>query len=210
MLDITTIKSFFNFFKGIGELYKTNKTATILAIFSLSIIGYYNFDYVKEQIWGKKDITVEYVEKTKMIERDLRTIRLSTKASSVSIFLIHNGELTLSNLHLMKFTLLFQSSDTRNNHKFLLYKQNLAPYTDYFYDMMNDGYYLILDSNKHPDIIIRTVFEKLNTTTVLYVPLYKDGQIVGFATVSYEKSKILTKKEISDIIRLFDIPQSHL
>ena len=108
MLD--KLKVFIGLSNSLITLYKKNTIAFIMGVLLLSVTTYYNVDYIKETVYGKPDITIEYLEKTYQVETKLDYIRNVIECDEINISMLHNGEMTLSRLHLMKFTMLFQST----------------------------------------------------------------------------------------------------
>ena len=65
--------------------------------------------------------------------------------------------------------------------------------------MIKSGYFTIEDLSKSKDILVRRLGKDTGVKTQVYLPLFKDGCISGFAIVSYEKKRNIEKETINDM-----------
>lgn len=194
----------------ISKLYKKNPTSTILGVICVIMISYYNLEFIKENLGLGVGVTEKYLEKTYRIERELDQIREKTKCDDINIALLHNGEVTLSRTHLLKWSLLYQSSSVANNWKNIFFRVSASPFVKLFSNMYRDGYVYHPNTKLSNDILIRNIYTTYKIQSVVYIPLFKNGKMIGFATLAYKRDTKLTEDNIHDYIRLMHVVQALL
>jgi hypothetical protein len=207
-LSITSVIAWFS------GLWFKNRVLFIFIISALLCVGAWNKEKVVEYFIPKEDITLQYLNKVQEVESDLTDIRKVLKANSVSTFIIHNGEVGvgLENVHLMKFTLVFESNkNLYTNSKYFLYRQHLNPYVPYIRKMVRDGYFLVSKASKHKDPLIRMIGKKWDRETLIYLPLYNKKKILsGFTIIAFRKYHNFTEQEIENCQRYLSLVESHV
>jgi hypothetical protein len=195
-------------------LWVKNRVLFVLIMSALLCIGIWNKSEIKEYFIPKEDITLQYLDKVSAVESDLDDIRISLKANTVSTFIIHNGEvgMGLKNVHLMKYTLMFESNkNLYTNSKYFLYRQHLNPYVRYIRKMVQNGYFLVSNASTHKDPLIRMVGKKWDRETLLYIPLYNKKKILsGFTIIAFRKYHNFTEEEIVNCQRYLSLVEGHI
>jgi hypothetical protein len=206
--------AYFKIAEKLITLYKKNKTAFILAICLFFSITHYNRRSIEDYLgitYFKTDITKDYIEQTIEVEGKLDDIRNDIGSDEVAIFLFHNGEVTVSRMHMLKFTLMFQSTEKPNNNKYIIYRQHLSPYVKYLHIMILDSFLYVPCVKDHEDILMRNFNKYFGLETILYVPLFKDGQIIGFVAAAWKtQQNHLSQHEIDDFVRLVSVLHNYL
>jgi LytS/YehU family sensor histidine kinase len=108
----------------------------------------------------------------------------------------------------MKGTIVATYSDILSNNYYSTFP--LYPYSRYISESLKKGYYYIQDLSTSEDVLLREVHHNANVKTVIYIPIRKQHNLVGFLTINYQDVRELTKKEIDDMIRFTDLIESHI
>ena len=189
-------------FKAIPVIARQN-TKTI--IITLSIFGgvfLYHAKDINEYIF-RKDIAKEYLLRGRKVELSLHTFQNDYQCSAVYVAILHNGVVSIADpkFHLMKYSILFAFGENARNAKAIYVNQPLSIWMDNFVEMLHKGFFIIKDGSTDPDPLVRRVYESTNMKTTLYLPMYKNDLLIGYAIVSWHDKKVLTKKLIDSMKR---------
>lgn len=197
--------------KTIPVLTRQN-TRTI--IFMLSVIGVsilFNFNDIHQHFF-KKDIAKEYLIRGRRVELSLRTFQIDYKCDAVSVAILHNGVVSIADpqFHLMKFSILFSVGENARNTKAIYINQPLSIWMDNFVEMLHKGFFIIKDGSTDTDPLIRRIYDYVNMKTTLYLPMYKNDLLIGYAIISWREKTEVTKKTIDSMKRALMDTESKL
>tara|TARA_R110000751_G_C13711401_1_gene474449 strand:- start:143 stop:760 length:618 start_codon:yes stop_codon:yes gene_type:complete len=184
---------------------KTKTITTILLVIFLTVLTHTGD--IKEYFF-KKDIAKEYLLRGRRVELSLHTFKKDYKCDAVSIAILHNGVVSIADpqFHLMKFSVLFSVGENARNTKTIYVNQPLSIWMDNFVEMLHKGYFLIKDGSTDLDPLVRRVYDSTKMKTSLYLPMYKNDLLIGYAILSWGDKKDITKKYISSMKRsLMDV-----
>lgn len=170
----------------------------------LCVLFYQNIN----NILPERDIFNEYAKYKFAVDNKCEILRRKWHSNCTSVYLFHNGTVTLNRLHLLKFSLLFESrSDNYQTTK--LEEQNvpMSPFVYHAYEIQQKGYVFIKDIHNFSDIDGDNIDERedikyyINSlspdiTSVLFFPIYTDCEFVGFVFIGYWEEKDFTEQEI--------------
>jgi len=193
------------FFKDLPVSLKPNKMMLFNAVIVLSLFIGGNYSEIKDK-FIKTDLVEQFVEKTFQIESVMHLMKKSYSADEVSLAILHNGVVAVSDpkFHLMKFSVLFSVGKDSRNNKVMYNDQPLALWLDSFRAMIVNGYFVIEDMSKDKDPLVRRLHEKVGNKTQIFLPIHKEGFLIGFCVVSYKKKRAIEKAIIKDMERSID------
>ena len=171
---------------------KTKTITTILLVIFLTVLTHTGD--IKEYFF-KKDIAKEYLLRGRRVELSLHTFKKDYKCDAVSIAILHNGVVSIADPQ-------FHARNTKT----IYVNQPLSIWMDNFVEMLHKGYFLIKDGSTDLDPLVRRVYDSTKMKTSLYLPMYKNDLLIGYAILSWGDKKDITKKYISSMKRsLMDV-----
>lgn len=200
------MESTIQYIKDLPLLFTKNKSVLINALMFTIITCISNYSEIKEKIMPKQDIVSKYVDNTFQVESTLDLMKSTYHADNVSIAILHNGVVGIHNkdFHLMKYSVLFSVGKDANVNKVMYNDQPVSLWLNHFRSMLKSGYFVIEDLSKSKDVLVRRIGKDTGVKTQIYLPLFKDGCISGFAIVSYKKKRVIEKESINDMTRSLD------
>ena len=162
--------------KSLPVTLKPNKMMVFNGVIIFLFMFCTNYEGIKNTIL-KRDLVEEFVEKTFQVENVMHLMKKSYSADEVSIAILHNGVVAVSDpqFHLMKFSVLFSVGKDSRNNKVMFNDQPLALWLDSFRAMITNGYFVIEDMKKDKDPLVRRLHEKVGKTTQVFLPIHKGG-----------------------------------
>jgi len=199
------------FLKTIPVIARQNTrtiTTILLVIFLTALI---NAGEIHEYFF-KKDIAKEYLIRGRRVELSLHTFQIDYKCEAVSVAILHNGVVSIADpqFHLMKFSVLFSVGENARNTKAIYINQPLSIWMDNFVEMLHKGYFIIKDGSTDDDPLVRRVYDSTKMKTSLYLPMYKNDLLIGYAIISWREKTDITKKDISSMKRSLMMTESKL
>jgi hypothetical protein len=188
--------------KSLPVTLKPNKMMVFNGVIISIFMFCTNYEDIKENLF-KKDLVEDFVEKTFQVENIIHLMKTSFSADEVSIAILHNGVVAVSDpkFHLMKFSVLFSVGKDARSNKVLYNDQPIALWLDSFRAMICNGYFIIEDMSKDKDPLVRRLHDNTGNKTQVFLPLHKDGFLIGFCVLSYKKKKDIEKAVVTDMKR---------
>lgn len=194
------------YIKDLPLLFTKNKSVLINALLLTVITCISNYSTIKEKIMPRQDEVSKYVNNTFQVESTLDLMKATYHADDVSVAILHNGVVGIhnKNFHLMKYSVLFSVGKDANINKVMYNDQPVSLWLNHFRAMLQTGYFVIEDLSKSKDVLVRRLGKDTGVKTQIYLPLFKDGCISGFAIISYKKKRDIAKETINDMSRSLD------
>ena len=197
--------------KAIPDLAKLHSrtlvTVLVIALATLTI----NIKPIYEYCF-KRDVVRIYLERGKRVESSLKVFRNDFKCDGISVAILHNGVVSIAdpNFHLMKFSILFSVGDNARATKTVYINQPLSIWIDNFNEMLRKGFFIIKDASTDKDPLVRRVYASTGKKTQLYLPMFKDEALIGYAIISWKEKTILTDEDIRQMKRTLLHTESRL
>ena len=202
---------FLAFFKTLPQLITTNRKGIINVLIVIAISIAVNFGAIKDLLY-KKDIVVEYTKKAFQIETSLKIFKNTYHFDEVSIGILHNGVVSIvdPNFHLMKYSILFSVGENSRIYKSIYIDQPLSVWIDNIHSMVTNGKLIVPDLENSKDPLVRSIYQRHNIKTQVYLPLYKEGLLIGIMIGSYKNKTDITPQLVYQMKRSIQTTEARL
>ncbi len=192
----SSVVSFLIALKPEGKSVK--KWALFVSVFILGGYSFYFFSSMK-----RKPNVDMYLKKSSEIKFICKEIRKEFKADNVAVFYVHNGNVTIDNVHQKRFTLVtFSDNYFTTDQRYE--GEPMEPYAEYFVEMIENGWFCRDDISADEDPILNMVSSKIKKKGIIYLPIKING-LDGFCTISYNEKHKFNIKEIQRMSRFVEM-----
>lgn len=180
---------------------------TFVITMLMSVVVYQNQDY----LFGDKQRFEKYAEQKFNADTECQKLRREWGSKGTSIYLFHNGTVTLNKIHIMKMSLMFDSR-CKLCKSTKLVEQNipLGPFVYHLRTLKNNNCIYIRDVDcvtytadgvdEYEDLkhYIHSVDSAVKSIVML--PLYCDNEFVGMVSSAYHRPTNLKAVDIRNML----------